>query len=191
MVSVLEDNLKHQFRSQVVDLTWRLSISIDPHRNLDLLPRLGLFDTNMYNLRYSSTKNLTSPSVFESIFAHKSARNQQISYFPPPFFKSCGLAEPYNFWVRIHHTRYRLVIDVAVSRVKMTRCCDLFLFWMCTSIGPKVTFPRHLILGTLVLNWPSITMRQLKSTSTPMFSRLRPLMYGPRPMAMSATPASS
>jgi len=48
----------------------------------------------------------------------------------------------------------------------------------------------HLTPLTDVLNCESMTMRPRLSTSTPILSRLRPSVYGRRPMATRTTSAS-
>ena len=106
---------------------------------------------------------------------------------PVPHALLFRLPDPRHLRVRVHHARNRVIIHVAVVRVDVLLCL-VREHWPEGDVG--VTLRMHLMLGTLVLNWSSITMRPREHNSTPTCLRPRPLMYGRRPMATRTASAS-
>jgi len=104
-----------------------------------------------------------------SVLARKFARNEEREPADPPSDVPGLLqvllrpADPRHLRLYLHPCSgpCRVVIHSPVARMDVLSHGDvLFLRLVCSSIGPKMTSPMRLMLGTLMLNWSLITIRR-------------------------------
>ncbi len=69
----------------------------------------------------------------------------------------------------------------AMASMATRASCDA----LCASIGSPATSPMANTVGSVVRRWPSVSMKPLASTLTPVFSRPSIFEFGRRPIDTS------